>query len=122
MSQTCCPRLELVFKTSVKPEVKNADSELTRIQAFVPDPVGPLARVLHALDPENENITVDDTHSATKDAIRLLGNASSEISKLRRRRILKAVNLDMQDLADEDSFAEAAPDLFGQGFKARMKG
>ena len=119
--QTRCPRLDSVFKTSTKPEVKNADSELARIQAFVLDPVGPLARVLHGMDPEGDQISLDEARSAVKDAIRLLGNASSQISKLRRKKILKAVNSDMQDLAEEDTFADAAPNLFGSGFEAKMK-
>ena len=63
VSQTRCPWLDPVFKTSVKLEVKNADSELARIQAFVLDPAGALARVLHALDPESENISMDDARS-----------------------------------------------------------
>ena len=123
VSQIRCPRLNLVFKTSTKPEVRSADSERARIQGFVLDPVGPLARVVHALDPESaEGMSAEDAHSAAWDAIKLLGNASGQISKLRRRKILKAVNPDMQDLADEDTFSKAAPDLFGQGFEAKMKG
>ena len=123
VSQIRCPRLDLVFKTSTKPEVRSADSELARIQGFVLDPVGPLARVVHALDPESaEGMSAEDARSAAWNAIKLLGNASSQISKLWRRKIIKAVNPDMQDLADEDTFSKAAPDLFGQGFEAKMKG
>ena len=123
VSQTRFPCLDSVFKTSTKPEVRSADSELARIQAFGLDPVGPLARVVHALDPESvEDMSAEDARSAAWDAIKLLGNTSGQISKLRQRKILKAVNPDMQDLADEDTFSEAAPDLFGQGFEAKMKG
>jgi hypothetical protein len=36
--------------------------------------------------------------------------------------VLKSVNPDMQDLADEDEvFKEASPNLFGSGFEAKMK-
>ena len=35
--------------------------------------------------------------------------------------MLKAVNPETQDLADEDIFATAAPDLFRAGFETRMK-
>ena len=115
VSQTCCPCLEPDFKTSTKPEVRSADSELARIQAFILDPVGPLARVVHALDPKSaEGMSAEDACSAAWDAIKLLGNASGQISKLQWRKILKAVNPDTQDLADEDTFSNAAPDLFGQ--------
>ena len=108
---------------SVGAEVKAADVELARIQAFVLDPVGPLIRVLKATknDPDNPGITVDEAKSALVDAVKLLGNASAQISQLRRRKVLKAVNPEIQDLADEDIFANAAPDLFRAGFEARMK-
>ena len=58
---------------------------------------------------------------AAADTIRLLGNASAQISKLRRK-ILRAVNPDIQDLAEEDIFEGVAPDLFGKDFESRMKG
>ena len=51
---------------------------------------------------------------AVSDAIKLLGNASAQISKLRRKKILKAVNPDIQGLAEEDILQEAAPNLFGR--------
>ena len=85
MLQTHCPRLDLVFYTSTKPQVKNADLELARIQAFILDLVGPLARVLHAMDPERRPDARDEACSVVNDAIRQLGNASSQISKLRKK-------------------------------------
>ena len=121
VSETRCPRLDPIFKTSAKLEARTADAELARIQAFVLDPVGPLARVLHAMEDSGDNITMEEAQSALCDVVKLLGNASYQISKLRRRKILKAVNPDIQDLAEEDIFHGAAPDLFGQGFEAKMK-
>ena len=121
VSETRCPRLDPIFKTSAKLEAKSADAELARIQAFVLDPVGPLARVIHALEDSGDSFTMEEAHSALCDAVKLLGNASSQISKLRRKKILRAVNPDIQDLADEDIFTGAAPGLFGQGFEAKMK-
>ena len=121
---TRCPKLDPVFKTKSKAETKTADAELARIQAFVHDPVGPLVQLLHGLDTEEEaepRISVDDARVAVKDAIRLLGNASAQISKLRRKKVLKKMNPDIQDLADEDIFQEAAPDLFGSEFEKRMR-
>ena len=47
LKETHCPRLDPIFKSSsVGAEVKSADAELARLQAFVLDPVGPLIRVL----------------------------------------------------------------------------
>ena len=103
VSKTRCPRLDPVFKSSVKAEVKMADSELARIQAFVLDQVGPLATVLKAMEEGGDDFTLD-AQSGLRDAIKLLGNASSQICRLRRRKILKAVNPDIQDLANEEIY------------------
>ena len=119
--ETRCPRLDPVFKSSVKAEVKAADSELSSIQAFVLDPVGPLARVVKAMEEGGDDFTLEDAQSALRDAIKLLGNTSSQICRLTRRKILKAVNPDIQDLADEEIYADTAPNLFGQGFEGKMK-
>ena len=124
--ETRCPRLDPIFKsTSVKAEVKSADSELARLQAFVHDPVGPLTMVLHSMeDPQSSDeytISVEEARDAVSGAIKLLGNASSQISRLRRKKILKAVNPSIQDLAEEDLFSGSAPNLFGSGFERKMK-
>ena len=57
-------------------------------------------------------LSLGQAQETIADAMRLLGNASSQISRLRRKKILKAVNPEIQDLADEDLFSTAAPDLF----------
>ena len=112
--------MDPLFKTqSVRSDVKTADAELARLQAFVLDPVGLLVEVLEGID--CESILVEDTCSALSESLRLLGNASGQISRLRRKRVLKAVNPDIQDLVDEDKpFTKASPYLFGSGFEARM--
>ena len=125
VSATRCPKLDPVFKSSkVKQEVKSADTELARLQAFVHDPAAPLLQLIHGTDPSTEGpgLDIEDVMKAAADTIRLLGNASAQISKLRRRKILKVVNPDIQDLAEEDIFESAAPDLFGKDFESRMKG
>uniref|UniRef100_A0A1X7SKV3 Uncharacterized protein n=1 Tax=Amphimedon queenslandica TaxID=400682 RepID=A0A1X7SKV3_AMPQE len=43
------------------------------------------------------------------------------MSRLRRRKILKSVNSDISDLAEEDIFQTAAPNLLGAGFEVKMK-
>ena len=122
---TRCPKLDPIFKTkSVKAETKAADAELARIQAFVHDPVGPLVQLLQGLDGEDETesqITVPEAKAAVTDAIKLLGNASAQISTLRRKKILTTVNPDIQDLAEQNIFQEAAPNLFGDDFEEKMK-
>ena len=66
-------------------------------------------------------MSVEDARAAVADAIRLLGNASAGMSRLRRKRILKSLNPDIADLAEEEIFQSAAPSLFGSGFEAKMK-
>ena len=121
VQQTRCPRLDSIFKSSsVKSEVKTNDAELARVQAFVLDPVGPRIKMLHCLD--EEEYSIEDARSDLTDALRLLGNASAQISHTRRKKILKAVNPEIQDLAgEEELFKTASPRLFGEGFEQKMK-
>ena len=118
---TRCPCLDPLFKTqSVRSDVKAANVELARLQAFMLDPVGPLVDVLKGID--LESISVEDARSALFESLHLQGNASAQISRLRRKRVLKAVNPDIQDPADEDEpFTKASPYLFRSGFEVRMK-
>ena len=56
------------------------------------------------------------------DAIKLLENAISNASTIRRKRVLKACNQHIQGLAEEETlFREAAPNLFGPSFEKKMK-
>ena len=95
LAETRCPCLDALFRSSsVKQEVKTADAELARIQALVHDPMAPLIRLQHAFDEEDgESLPLEAAKSALADAIRLIGNASANISQLRNRKILKAIRL-----------------------------
>ena len=57
---------------------------------------------------------MEEAKLAISNAIRLLGNASAGMSKLRTK-ILKSVNPDIADLAEEDIFQSATRNLFGWG-------
>ncbi len=122
LQQTRCPKLDPIFKTvSGKAETKANGTELARLQAFVLDPVGPLLLLLNKLETEDA-IEVEEAVDFIHDALRLLGNASAQFSTARRKRVLKALNPDIQDLASEKGhFKEAAPKLFGPGFEKAMK-
>ena len=93
------------------------DRELARVQALMHDLVAPLLRVVNSIN----TIPVDEAGAALEDAVCLLGNASANLSQLRWKRVLKAVNPELTDLEEEDLFKTAAPDLFGSGFEQRMK-
>ena len=90
---------------------------------FILDPVGLLIPVLKATedDPDNPGITMEEARSATVDGIRLLENAFAQISRVCRRKILKAINPEIHNLANEDVFSIAAPNLFGSVFEAKIK-
>ena len=70
---------------------------------------------------DNPGLTKEEARTAVGDVVKLLGNAPTQITSLRQSKILKAVNLEIHDLAEEDIFTTAATDLFGTGFEAKMK-
>ena len=114
--------MDPIFKaTSLQKEVKTGDAELARVQALMHDPVAPLIRLLHACDDVDTLISINEAKEAVVESIQLLGNASVGLSRLRRKRLLKSVNPDIADLAEEEIFEEAAPNLFGSGFEKKMK-
>ena len=104
-------------QTTRKPEVKNADKDLARIQGLIKDSVGSLSSLLHAMDHESE---MPEDHMAVPvmNSIRLLGKAFHHIFKLKSKNMLKAVNL--QDLAEQPD-KNAALALFGSEFYAKLK-
>ena len=90
------------------------------MQAHILDPVGPLTYLLARID--DESFTAQDARYTVEDAIKLLGNASSQVSAVRRKRILKVVNPKMQDMAEEkELYKSVAPMLFGQDFETKMQ-
>ena len=122
LQQTHCPKLDPIFKTaSGKSDTKSNDTELSRLQAFVLDQVGPLLHPQSMLESEGE-VSLEDAAKDVQDALRPLGNALAQMSTVRRKHILKALNPDIQDLASEEAhFQEAAPKLFRSGFEKAMK-
>lgn len=122
LDHTRCPKLDAIFKSSLaKSEAKNNDGEMAKIQALLLDPAIPMLNLLHQLD-TNPEYSIDHARQDVIDSVRLLGNASAQISRTRRKKVLKTLNSDLLDLAEEDElFKEAAPNLFGEGFEKRMR-
>ena len=114
---TRCAKLDAIFKTAgsgLRGEAKPAETDLARIQALVLDSVGPLVQALEGI--RDGSLTFDDADHTVSS----LGNASSHISKLRRKKVLKELNPDIKDLTDDDSkFVEAAPKLLERGLRRR---
>lgn len=122
LPQTRCPRLDPVFVTSLAKasEVKATDRELAKAQALVLDAVAPLTHLLSKVD--GEEYTVDEAKETVRESLKLIGNASLNISRMRRKRVLKSLNPRVQDMADESElFKSSPPLLFGHGFETKLK-
>ena len=69
-----------------------------------------------------ERMSVEDVREASLAAAALIGNASTHISRLRREKLVTAINKNLTTLVKEDTdFTEAAPNLFGSDFSKRAK-
>ncbi len=112
---TRCPMFDTTVKTQVSKQVKDGDRPLARLQTLVLDAVGPLAAILE--EAAKGNLSPRVAVEAATTSLRLLGNASANLSQERRRRIVVDLNKDLKDLIeDPDHFKEAAPMLFGKAF------
>ena len=87
---------------------------MARLQALTLDAVGPLTDILEKLNSGEAEIDTDEVGYAVESAITLIGNASSQMSVLRRKKILEEYNRDLLSFAQdrEDEFTKAAPQLF----------
>lgn len=101
--------------------MKTVDAELARVQVLMHNQVAPLIRLLHTCDDVEVPIFIDDAKEVIVESIQLLGNASVDMSRLQQKRLLKSMNPDLADLAEEEIFEEAAPNLISSGFEEKMK-
>ena len=97
---------------------KTNDKVLACLQALTLDTVGPLTHLLEKLNLEESEIDADEVGYAVESAIKQIGNASSQMSILRRQKILEEYNKDLLSFAQdrEEEFTKAAPQLFGAQF------
>ena len=98
------------------------DRKLSRLQNFVLDATGPLAAAYDELVGENEAYPDPDRiQQAIQLSLRILGNASAQISQERRTKALSRLNPDLKSLVEDEDFSNAAPNLFGAGFEKKAK-
>ena len=115
-----CPKLDRVIKQNLTKEVKDADSNAARLQTLNLDAVAPMVFILE--EAQKGTLTPQSAAEAAKAALMLLGNASAQMAKERRKKITKDLNKDIVSLAeDPEMFEEAAPLLFGASFETKMK-
>ena len=116
---TRCPKLDTIIEDVVKKAAIDEDKELSRLQNFFLDAVGPLVAAFEELGKEEPD--ANRTCAAVQQALLLLGNASTHLSHVRRTKILKRLNRDVQSLAKDADFSQAAPYLFGEGIEQKIK-
>jgi len=69
----------------------------------------------------SEEPDADCMSAAVQQALLFLGNISAHFSQLRRSKILKKLNPDVQSLAKDADFSQAAPYLFGEAIEEKVK-
>ena len=115
---TKVPVLDPVLASECAKPTKTMDRSLSRVQNFVLDAVAPLSSLLDALNADEVDISVDQMAGAVETALTLLGNASVQLSNLRRTKVLEEYDKNLLALVDgkETEFAAEAPMLFGESF------
>lgn len=114
---TRTPSLDSVMSAQCSKNTKTLDKALARIQTLNSDALAPLTELLEQINGEKE-VTIDQVGYAVESAITLLGNASAQMSTLRRQKVLEEYNRDLLSFAQgrEAEFLAAAPQLFGPKF------
>ena len=115
---TKTPSLDQMMASQCSKSTKSNDWSLSRIQALMLDAVAPLTEVMELFHSEADEVSSEQIAKAVEAAITLLGNASCQMSALRRTRVLQEYNRDLVEWAQnrEEKFNEEAPALFGQSF------
>ncbi len=118
--KTACPTLDKVIKTRLSANTKARDKTLAKQQALLLDTVGPLASILE--DASTGELTMKGTVDAVQTALKLLGNASMSLNRERRKNVIRDLNTNLEEMAEDDSlFVDAAPQLLGDGFTKKAK-
>ena len=84
---TKCPKLDGVVKQNLTKEIRDAESNVAKLQTLTLDTVTPLVHILED--------TVKTAVDAASAALALLGNASAHMTCERRKRILRDLNKDL---------------------------
>ena len=117
---TRTPKLDNLVKSRLPAATKSRDKELAKQQSLLLDATAPLIHVME--EHELGTLTAESAINAVQYALRFIGNASLHLSRERRKNAISSMNRSLVDMADDDdSFREAAPALFGDGFSKRAK-
>ena len=103
----------MVWEAECSKGVKSLDQQLSQGQAFFLDATGHLVEIIDTIN-TGKQLSIDDVEEHVKTALSLFGNASSQLSTLRRLKVVEKYDKDLMSFCQsfEDYQAEA-PDLFG---------
>ena len=111
------PKLDPTLKLLVPKSASGHDGWLQKMQALALDAYGPLVSLLGR---EEDNVpSYEETKSAIRCSLKLMGNLFARLSQERRRKALCAINKDLGHMADE-KFG-SGQSLFGDKVVDRIK-
>ena len=117
---TKCPKMDSTMQSRLPKSAKDADRASARIQTLVLDAAPPLINILESA--RKGTLNTKEAAESAQQALKLLGNASTNISMERRRKATQHLNAELVTLInDEESFKDAAPLLFGKSFDQRAR-
>ena len=112
------PKLDMTMKLLVGKSVSSHDGWLQKMQALCLDAYAPLLNLLNE-QASGTQPSVEDTSSAVKCSLKLMGNIFSRLTKERRRKVLVGIHKDLAHMADEEF--KQADVLFGEDVVERVK-
>ena len=113
LSLTLTPRPDMVWEAECSKGVKSLDQQLSEGQAFFLDTTGHLVEIIETIN-TGKQLSIDDVEEHVKTALSLLGNASSQLSTLRRVKVVEEYDKDLMSFCQNfKDYQAEAPDLFG---------
>ena len=117
---TACPTMDKVIKGRLPAATKLRDRQLAKQQALMLDAVGPVTYILESA--VKGELTQKAAIEAAQTALKLLGNASGNANRERRKSALQSLNPRLVDMAEDEAiYKTAGPLLFGEGFTKKAK-
>ena len=106
--------LDQVMGSQCSMSTKSNDWSLSHVQALMLDALAPLMEVMEQFNSDAEEVSSEVITKAVENAIELLGNASSQMSSLRRTQVLQEYNKKL--VAWTQHRRASSLRLFGQNF------
>ena len=98
-----CPKLDPVAKKLLQKEAKQTDASPARLQTLL-DAVAPPVSLVEAA--EKGSLTTGEAAEAARCALILLVNASEQMSRERRQKVIMCLNKKVHPLAEEKDIFE----------------